>query len=662
MKKITLLFLLVSFNFFGQWTNTPQTANAIATGSDQQLFGGAYGSPHSVIVDNDQNIITAFKNTTLSTRGIYLQKIDAGGNKLWGNTGRLIYDGAYLHNGITRYTGADDIQVVADGAGGVIIAFLGKDISRAYYDPKEIMAIRIDGNGNNVWSGRISLSAPSYVDGIPGDFRIIADGNGGAYAGWISRYYSNTDDPQTAFKLFYQHLNADGTIAFPQGKLLKNLNSTWPNNSDITYYPIIEKTPSGNIIFSWKDFNPATNNWGLFCNMINPQGNSLWTDDVLVDSGILPTDPGRPTDYYPHLLGTTNNGVFVMYTKSYNLKRIGFIRNNGSIAFSGIEVTNTADYFLYHEFDITTTPNGDAMIVYRGGNRQAYIQKFSQDGQKMFGYYGKLISVTGLEYSHVYYTKIIRTSDNNYLTTFSGIFLGTTDFKIMASLNDENGSLLFPVGGTVLLHNRAGNPNLLPTNYRGAVLIGTADLENGNLDDILAFQILPSHNPIELSLKNGTSSMTMTTEDNLNFNIENYTHTATGPLSFSKYGITNLYFPAMPTGTATMDASRSSASLPAGVYDLNYNAMTNYYEFSSTLSTGDKHLKAVSFYPNPAADKLYFSKPLQQVTIFDVLGNKVLEAEGPTEYAFVENFSSGIYLLKAENADGQTISMKFIKK
>ncbi len=665
MKKITFLLLLATFEFYGQWTNTPQTANAIVTGSDAQYFAGLSRGQHSVIVDDDQNIITAYLTPTQTVTDLYIQKTDSDGNVLWGEGGMIAYDGAYTWNNTVRYTGAGEIQVVSDGSGGVIIAFIGKDYSHnpanisLPMSPMQVMAIRIDGEGNQVWNHWTSLSTPSYIDGIPDYFRIISDGNGGAFAGWITNYGNGNGD--VGHKLFFQHLNADGTKAYPDGKLLKTLNEVTlsVDMNHTRLFPVLAKLPSGNIAISWKDHNPPTNNFALFCQLIDIQGNAVWDNELVVDTGIA--EGWNTSTSFPHQFGVTDNGLFALYSKINSLQ-IAFVGNNGTIAFSGVEVSNVAtqtgnDY----KFDMTTTPTGEAMIAANQSSMEPFLQKVNQQGQKMFYTFGSALGPVATGIVRGYDLKIVRTSDNNYLTTFTGLFSNGGGLKTMAALNDENGVLLFPYGGTVLFHDELESVNLLATNDGGAVLIGRNNADVVNSDDIFALQIKPSNNPLEMAFKMGAASTPMMTEDNLNFTVENYTHTVGATLALRKYDMANMNLTAMPSGYASYFVSGSNA-LPAGNYNFSYNAMTNYYEFATTLGVPDNNLESIKLYPIPALRNLNISQALHQVEIFDVLGVKVLEITDPTNHVNIENFPSGVYLLKGLDADRQTIVTKFIKK
>ncbi|HEY0046367.1 MAG TPA: T9SS type A sorting domain-containing protein [Flavobacterium sp.] len=666
MKKITILLLFATFKFYGQWTNTPQTANAIVTGSDVQQFAGLSHGQHSVIVDNDQNIITAYINPTQSWNNIYLQKTDIDGNVLWGEGGIMVYDGAYTWNGGIRYTGAEEIQIVADGTGGVIIAFRGRDYSNnpdgislpAY--PWQIMAIRVDGEGNQVWNHWASISTPSYAVGIPDYYRIIPDGNGGAFAGWITKH--GAGNGYADHKLFFQHLNADGTTAFPEGKLLKTLNELSLSESiqNVRLHPVLAKLPSGNVAISWKDHDPNTDDFALFCHLIDPQGNAVWPNDVVVDTNVV--EGWLTSTNFPHQFGVTDNGVFCLYSKINSLQ-IAFLSNDGTVAFSGLEISNAwTETGNYYKFDMTTTPTGEAMVAVNQLNEEPYLQKVNQQGQKMFGIFSSALGPVGASFTDAYKLKIVRTSDNNYLTTFIALFNGTGGgWKAMAALNDVNGTLLFPYGGTVLLHDNLEDVNLMATNDGGAVLIGRYNIDVANSNDIFALKIKQSNNPLEMAFRMGTASTPMETTDNLNFTLENYTHVAGTVLKLRKYDIANMNLTAMPSGYASYVVPGSNA-LPAGTYNFSYNAMTNYYEFESTLGVPDNNLESIKFYPNPAVTILNVSQAMHHIEIFNVLGHKILEISEPTTHISVENFSSGIYLLKGQDAYGQTIVTQFIKR
>jgi hypothetical protein len=67
-----------------------------------------------------------------------------------------------------------------------------------------------------------------------------------------------------------------------------------------------------------------------------------------------------------------------------------------------------------------------------------------------------------------------------------------------------------------------------------------------------------------------------------------------------------------------------------------------------------------SFYPNPVAETMYFSRTALQVTVLDLSGRQILKQQNINKIN-VNNLKSGVYLIKITTEKG-IISNKFIKK
>ncbi|MEM9679758.1 MAG: T9SS type A sorting domain-containing protein [Bacteroidota bacterium] len=95
-------------------------------------------------------------------------------------------------------------------------------------------------------------------------------------------------------------------------------------------------------------------------------------------------------------------------------------------------------------------------------------------------------------------------------------------------------------------------------------------------------------------------------------------------------------------------------------YGLLVNSAIDYS--SLMLSTDDVALneKNILIYPNPTSDQVSFSdKTITKADLFDINGRKILEV---TDNSFsIKNLAKGVYIIKAINTDGATLSGKLIK-
>lgn len=86
---------------------------------------------------------------------------------------------------------------------------------------------------------------------------------------------------------------------------------------------------------------------------------------------------------------------------------------------------------------------------------------------------------------------------------------------------------------------------------------------------------------------------------------------------------------------------------------------------SVTLSTSNANAELFTVYPNPADQKIYFSKvqkPIQSLVIYDLNGRKVITEEGNATEINVGRLSQGVYVLKVNFDDATSLTKKLIKE
>lgn len=83
----------------------------------------------------------------------------------------------------------------------------------------------------------------------------------------------------------------------------------------------------------------------------------------------------------------------------------------------------------------------------------------------------------------------------------------------------------------------------------------------------------------------------------------------------------------------------------------------------ATANLDDLKQFGFSFYPNPAKDNLYLNsqKEIQSISVFNLIGQKMLSIEKPGKTIDVSNLSKGVYMVKT-NIQGNTGTFKFIKE
>lgn len=88
-------------------------------------------------------------------------------------------------------------------------------------------------------------------------------------------------------------------------------------------------------------------------------------------------------------------------------------------------------------------------------------------------------------------------------------------------------------------------------------------------------------------------------------------------------------------------------------------------EIKQTLKTQDTSIEGLSFYPNPVSNgKIYITSKLggdKEITIFDVLGKKVLQTTINTKELNISSISAGVYIIKIREGEATTTRKLIIK-
>jgi polyhydroxybutyrate depolymerase len=117
---------------------------------------------------------------------------------------------------------------------------------------------------------------------------------------------------------------------------------------------------------------------------------------------------------------------------------------------------------------------------------------------------------------------------------------------------------------------------------------------------------------------------------------------------------------AWPGGNANFDMLQSRNM------DINASELiAEFFESSPPLSTSENRLdpNSISVYPNPVAEMLFIetTHSLQRIEIFNITGQQVLSVVSPRPSIELEDFVTGIYLVKIETEAGTDVK-KIVKR
>lgn len=113
------------------------------------------------------------------------------------------------------------------------------------------------------------------------------------------------------------------------------------------------------------------------------------------------------------------------------------------------------------------------------------------------------------------------------------------------------------------------------------------------------------------------------------------------------------------TGSTSINvaSTTSPVSIPAGEFKI-------YGNQASTLSVEDMSKEIFAIYPNPTSNAFQINKEVERVNIYDLTGKliKAFSGDFSSKHEFdVSNISNGLYIVKIENNNGQSLTSKLIK-
>ena len=211
-------------------------------------FAGLYSLSPSLISDGQNGAITVFKAAYYTPPGIYAQRLDSLGNRMWGDSGVIVFPFA-----------EPSIDICSDGNGGVFVAVSPDEGTLDYTD---LLVQHLDDSGNQLFgpSGMVLSGLPNHSERHP---KIATDGNGGAIVIW-----EDHRPPYSTFgAVFAQRIDHNGNTLWSSDLFI--CEDDWNHNmiADGEGGVIIEANSGGS------DFNT---HW-----RVDGEGNILWERDHL---------------------------------------------------------------------------------------------------------------------------------------------------------------------------------------------------------------------------------------------------------------------------------------------------------------------------------------------------------------------------------------------
>jgi hypothetical protein len=211
----------------------------------------------AVAMDRSGNAIVVWKDTGGSNCGIYAQKLDPNGNRLWAADVRVNEDISRFDR--WRYSPA----VTLDEYGNIFVVW--EDIRNN--GQEDIYAQKLDTNGNKLWVANVKVNSVSWdSSGATSWYSpdVAADGDGNVVVVWHD-YRSGEH-----YDVYAQKLAPDG-------------NHLWVNevrvNSDGGTDPVVVVDSTGRALIAWIGVG------GIYAQRLDANGNKLWGNDLRINSG-----------------------------------------------------------------------------------------------------------------------------------------------------------------------------------------------------------------------------------------------------------------------------------------------------------------------------------------------------------------------------------------
>ncbi|MTE26382.1 alpha-amylase family glycosyl hydrolase [Winogradskyella ouciana] len=124
-------------------------------------------------------------------------------------------------------------------------------------------------------------------------------------------------------------------------------------------------------------------------------------------------------------------------------------------------------------------------------------------------------------------------------------------------------------------------------------------------------------------------------------------------------GVTSTWYDLMdPTGNTTITNSTTSITIPAGQFRILGNKPSN------VLSVEDESLFGFTIYPNPSRTSFSINTNVSDVEIYDLSGKMIKSYKG--DFTRIDSFdisslNTGMYIVKVENDNKQTMTTKLVK-
>jgi len=372
MKNLTFFVLtLVLLPLLGsaQWTSNVSENTMIYDDLDDQVLPKVVVNPST-----GDSYVSWFSTEANYPFYVFMQQLDADGNKLWDDDGLLISDNPTM-------TWVTDYDLKIDNEGNAILVTQDERTGSS-----NVFTYKISPDGNFLWGNDgIALSDDEGFN--PSPKAMMLDDNSAIF-GW-----EHESATQGFSQINLQKLSADGTPAWPEYSVISN-------DSMYCLMPNFVNSDNNSVIAAWVEVehvDTAVGNWPnmyIYAQKIDSDGNFVWDQKVAVDSsGNMPLKP-----FSPSMKSDGNGGLLIAWMAfpagpNYS-SYVQHITADGEMQWqsNGIAVSDSVQFVHSHpkieylkEYDETYVFWYEYRMYGETDVRNAiFAQKFASDGSALW--------------------------------------------------------------------------------------------------------------------------------------------------------------------------------------------------------------------------------------------------------------------------------------
>jgi hypothetical protein len=207
-----------------------------------------------VISDGAGGAIIAWIQWSYSSSRLHVQRVDASGSIQW------TLNGVALSSWSTAEIGSH--RIISDSEGAIITWGQGGNI----------YAQRVDNSGTVLWAANgVAICVAVGIEQSP---TVTSDGSGGAIITWLDRR------DESNYNIFAQRIDASGVVRWKENGIALCAES------ENQQFPMIVSDAAGGAIVTWEDYR--SENWDIYAQRVDSSGAIRWeANGVVVSTAMM---------------------------------------------------------------------------------------------------------------------------------------------------------------------------------------------------------------------------------------------------------------------------------------------------------------------------------------------------------------------------------------